>query len=170
MHLNVEIKASCPHVDFVKNYLESNNALYKGLDAQTDTYFNVSSGRLKHRRGNIENSLIHYERSNQSGPKDSKVTLTRLEPDNNVDEVLESALGIKVRVVKYRHIYFIDNVKFHIDELPELGNFVEIEAIDTDGTYTQARLLEQCEYYMKVLNISDNLLITNSYSDILLNR
>ena len=51
--LNVEIKAKCPDPEFVKNYLDKNKTAYKGLDEQTDTYFNVANGRLKLREGVI---------------------------------------------------------------------------------------------------------------------
>jgi len=40
---------------------------FQGLDHQIDTYFNVQKGRLKLREGNIENSLINYDRKNVSG-------------------------------------------------------------------------------------------------------
>jgi adenylate cyclase class IV len=53
--LNVEIKARCVNADFIRKYLLSENADFKGVDEQTDTYFNVPNGRLKLREGNIEN-------------------------------------------------------------------------------------------------------------------
>ena len=63
--LNVEIKAGCRNAEFIRNYLQANNAELKGTDEQTDTYFEVPNGRLKLREGNIENNLIFYERENQ---------------------------------------------------------------------------------------------------------
>jgi predicted adenylyl cyclase CyaB len=73
-----------------------------------------------------------------------------------------------VEVVKQREIYFIDNVKFHLDNVPGLGSFVEIEAIDANGTVGKEKLLEQCEYYMDKLSIQKEDLISLSYSDMLL--
>ena len=70
-HLNVEIKAICNDPSFVRNYLVDHGAIFKGMDEQTDTYFNVKAGRLKLREGNIENNLIFYNRTNQAGPKSS---------------------------------------------------------------------------------------------------
>jgi adenylate cyclase class IV len=37
-------------------------------------------------------------------------------------------------VDKKREIYFINNVKFHIDTVDGAGSFIEIEAIDNDGS------------------------------------
>ncbi|MBL7709922.1 MAG: hypothetical protein JNJ86_12680, partial [Chitinophagaceae bacterium] len=65
--LNVEIKARCADASFIRNYLLNQGAEFKGTDLQTDTYFNVTNGRLKLREGNIENALIWYERTNQAG-------------------------------------------------------------------------------------------------------
>mgnify|MGYP003553641289 CR=1 FL=1 len=73
--LNVEIKARCSNTSFIRNYLVSKNANLKGVDKQTDTYFNVQHGRLKLREGNIENNLIFYNRDNKAGPKNSHFKL-----------------------------------------------------------------------------------------------
>ena len=73
--LNVEIKAKCNDPAFIRNYLLSNGALFKGLDIQTDTYFKTNNGRLKLREGTIENNLIYYERENQATAKNSHFNL-----------------------------------------------------------------------------------------------
>ena len=91
------------------------------MDEQTDTYFNVPNGRLKLREGNIENNLIFYERSNQAGPKNSHFHLVKIEDAKGLKEVLAKSMGVKVVVKKKREIYYINNVKFHIDEVPGLG-------------------------------------------------
>ncbi len=66
-----------------------------------------------------------------------------------------------------RSIYFIDNVKFHIDEVKGLGAFVEIEAINTSGDISENDLLKQCAYYMEILEIAEQDLLPFSYSDML---
>ncbi|MEL6276376.1 MAG: class IV adenylate cyclase, partial [Bacteroidota bacterium] len=129
-HLLVEIKARCSDPDKVRQYLLSHHAEFRGVDHQVDTYFKVAKGRLKLREGNIERSLIYYERPNQLEPKDSHVSLCKMETiPVGLKEVLSAAIETKVVVDKKREIYFIDNVKFHIDEVKGLGAFVEIEAI-----------------------------------------
>lgn len=168
MHLNIEIKARCTNPDSIRNYLKNNKADFKGTDHQCDTYFNVPGGRLKLRQGNIENTLIHYTRDNQAGPKASEVSLYKVENGDVLRNVLLKALGEKVTVEKTREIYFIQNVKFHIDEVPGLGSFVEIEAIDIDGSIGKNKLQEQCEFFMNRFSIEEADLITDSYSDMLL--
>jgi predicted adenylyl cyclase CyaB len=165
---NVEIKAKCADIKVLEKILLDNQADYKGLDHQIDTYFKVPNGRLKLREGNIENALIHYDRGNQAQPKLSSVTY--YEPNESADlkATLAAALGIKVVVDKKRQIFFINNVKFHLDQVEGLGTFAEIEAIDTEGNLDQATLQKQCYDYMAILNIQEADLLAVSYSDLLL--
>ncbi len=169
-HINVEIKAKCQDQERIRRILLAEGAEFRGLDHQIDTYFLVQNGRLKLREGNIENTLIFYERDDQEGPKQSNVHLYHLQPGASLKEVLIHALGIKVIVDKQREIYFVGNVKFHIDVVAGLGQFVEIEAIDKDGTIGREKLLGQCQRYMSLFNICPEDLITCSYSDLLLRK
>lgn len=166
--INIEIKARSINSDFVRNYLLSNSAEFRGIDEQTDTYFNVPNGRLKLREGNIENNLIFYERDNQSGPKSSHFQLVGVKDPVGLKDALSKANGIKVVVKKKREIYFINNVKFHIDEVPGLGDFIEIEAGNKLADLSENELREQCDFYIRVLRIKEEDLISLSYSDMLL--
>lgn len=168
--LNVEIKARCKDAQKIRNYLSENSADFKGTDEQIDTYFNVSNGRLKLRQGKIENNLIFYERNNQAGPKSSNFNLVKIEEAKELKEVLAKSIGIKVVVKKKREIYYIGNVKFHIDEVPELGSFVEIEAGNIQANLNREQLKEQCDFYMQVFEIKEEDLVEVSYSDMLLER
>jgi adenylate cyclase, class 2 len=169
-HINIEIKAKSNNQDAIREILKSKNAEFKGVDHQIDTYFKVNNGRLKLREGKIENHLIHYQRENKEGPKQSDVILFKSDPKSSLKEILTKALGILVVVDKKREIYFIDNVKFHIDVVEDLGTFVEIEAIDNDGTIGKDKLLEQCQFFLDLFRISQNDLISVSYSDLLLQK
>lgn len=168
--LNIEIKAHCTDPSFVRNYLLTNGAEFKGTDHQTDTYFNVFRGRLKLREGNIENNLIYYERNNQAGPKHSHFNLVKIEDATGLKEVLTQSNGIKIVVEKKREIYYIRNVKFHIDEVPGLGSFVEIEAGNMLADLSQEQLKEQCDLYLAAFRIGEGSLIDVSYSDMLMEK
>jgi predicted adenylyl cyclase CyaB len=143
------------------------NADFRGMDKQLDTYFNVPEGRLKLREGNIENSLIFYNRKNLSGPRRSDIALCKVPRGLELRQVLSNALGVKVAVRKRREIYFVGNVKFHIDTVSGLGSFVEIEAIDMDGSAGTRKLRAQCDKYMRLLGIRREDLLSGSYSDML---
>ncbi len=167
--LNVEIKAKCNDPGFIRNYLLTNGSNFKGIDEQTDTYFNVTSGRLKLREGVIENNLIFYERENKAGPKNSRFNLIKIEDAKGLKEVLVRSIGIKVIVVKRREIHYIKNVKFHIDEVPGLGSFLEIEAGNMIDDLSEEQLNEQCNFYLNEFGIKHEDLIEESYSDMLMN-
>jgi predicted adenylyl cyclase CyaB len=168
-HLNIiEIKAHCPNPQTIRDILRSRNAAFRGTDRQTDTYFKVAHGRLKLREGQIENSLVYYERENQAGPKQSEVILLPSTPGSALKEILIRSLEVLVVVEKQREIYFIDNVKFHIDTVKGLGSFVEIEAIDADGTLGKDKLRAQCQSFLELLRIVEDDLVAISYSDLIL--
>ena len=169
-HLNIEIKAKCNDHEKIRSILKSRNADFKGTDHQIDTYFKVNNGRLKLREGNIENFLVFYEREDKEGPKQSDVILFKSDPNSSLKEILLTSLGTLVVVDKQREIYFIENVKFHIDTVKNLGTFIEIEAIDSDGAFGKEKLLEQCENYLQLFGIPKDDLISVSYSDLLLKK
>ena len=189
-HVNVEIKARCSDLDRVRDCLIALGARVVGTDHQIDTYFQVPRGRLKLREGQIENNLIFYARSDEAGPKRSDVSLYATSPGSDLKAVLASALGTLVAVDKRREIYFVDvsavdlpgepsaaargrgrqNVKVHLDTVAGLGSFVEIEAIDLDGSLGPALLEAQCRTLMAKLGVEAADLVAASYSDLLLAR
>lgn len=164
----IEIKARSTNHEKVRNILKSKNAWHKGTDHQIDTYFNTTHGRLKLREGQVESNLIQYLREDKEGPKHSQVSLYKSAANSTLKQTLTNALGILVVVDKRREIYFIDNVKFHIDTVEDLGTFVEIEAIDEEGVRTNEELLVQCQYYLSLFEIEERDLVKVSYSDLLL--
>lgn len=167
--LNVEIKARCDDPHKIRTILRQHEADFVGTDHQTDSYFHIQEGRLKLREGTIENNLIYYRRADTREPKASDIELVPVpgEQRSGLKNLLRLALGIRVTVEKEREIYFIENVKFHIDKVTSLGSFIEIEAIDKDGSRNEQHLQRQCSHYMKLLQINDSDLIEVSYSDLL---
>ncbi len=179
--INIEIKARCPDPERVRGALRGLEARFTGQDEQVDTYFRVSRGRLKVREGQIEQSLIAYERPDDAGPKQSDVHLFRMGSGAAaaaLRRALEAALPVLVVVRKRRDIWFLDNVKIHVDEVEGLGSFLEIEAIsDPDAPAPglaaepgPAALRAQCEDLMAALGVEEEQLVSTSYSDMLLGK
>ena len=168
MDINYEFKATCSNLPEMEAILLKHHPLFIGTDHQADTYFNIGNGRLKLREGNIEHALIYYQRTDTAGAKQSDVTLYQHKPDALLKEILQKALGIKVIVDKKRKIYFIENVKFHFDKVEGLGEFIEVEAIDFNGSIGIEKLMAQCKYWAAILGISEKDYIAQSYSDLLL--
>ena len=168
--LNFEFKAATIELDKLEKKLRTLQPEYIGEDNQVDTYFNVATGRLKLREGNIENSLIYYERINTAGAKQSDILLYQHHPDKALKDILVKLHGIKVVVDKKRKIYFIGNVKFHFDIVEGLGTFVEVEAIDKNGDIGIKKLQEQCNFYADFFEITAADYIAFSYSDLILEK
>jgi len=164
---NFEFKARSNDIGLLETTLLKLDPDFNGEDHQIDTYFKVEKGRLKLREGNIENSLIYYERKDVSDSKQSDILLYQFRPDLSLKEILTKVHGIKVVVDKRRKIYFIENVKFHFDTVEKLGTFVEVEAIDT-GNIGIEKLKEQCKHYANFFGIKDSDYEAKSYSDLML--
>jgi len=167
---NFEFKARVDNLEKYENKLLTLNPVLIGTDHQVDTYFNVVKGRLKLREGNIENALINYNREDLQGLKKSEVILYQHKPDPALKDILALQLGIKAVVDKKRKIYFIDNVKFHFDNVTTLGTFIEVEAIDSNNEFTTDELKKQCDQYFDFFELQNVSLIDKSYSDLLEKR
>ncbi len=167
---NFEFKAKVEDLEKYEKQLLKLNPKFQGLDHQIDTYFNAKLGRLKLREGNIENSLINYDRENTLGAKESKIILYQHEPSIALKNILTRQFGVKVIVDKKRKIYFINNVKFHFDTVDNLGTFIEVEAIDISEEYTTQELKEQCTKYFDFFELTDQNIVDKSYSDLILEK
>jgi predicted adenylyl cyclase CyaB len=171
-HINYEIKARCSKKkqDKIKEILKQSEVLFAGIDNQTDTYFKVDKGRLKIRKSYFGDELIFYNRENRKNSKQSNIEVYNLSANSNLEKLIRDKCDILVVVEKKREIYFIDNVKFHIDKVKYLGNFIEIEAKSDNDSISMESIKKQCNYYKKLFKIQSKTLIKNSYSDMLLNK
>lgn len=180
--LNIEIKSRARSLPSIRNYLLQNNAQFIGTDHQVDIYFNCHQGRLKLRKGNIENALIFYERENLNDAKSSKIILQKFAAQNEMENILAHAVGVLCKVTKSREIYFIENVKFHLDTILGLGEFVEIECIadnhishedqdlSRELSALQLELRKQCDFYIQELKLNRHDFISHSYSDLIIEK
>jgi adenylate cyclase class 2 len=136
------IKARCEDANSIRAFLCTHHARFVGTDHQRDTYFNVPHGKLKLRQGSIENALIHTEGylPLETGAAD-------------LGNILDKAVGTVLVVERKREIYFIDNVRFQLDEIEGEGYFVEIEALDPEDQITEAELARQCQFYRDALGV-----------------
>ena len=169
-HLNIEFKAKALDSAALEEKLLSLKPLFVGEDHQKDTYYDVSIGRLKLREGNIENALIWYQREDVGGAKQSDILLYKHSPDEALKKILLKLHGIKIVVDKIRKIYFVENVKFHFDRVEGLGDFIEVEAIDSNGEIGIEKLKEQCDFYINFFEIKQNDFMKQSYSDMVLEK
>jgi len=166
--LNFEFKARLKDEPRVREALKKLGARFVGTDYQIDTYFRVPSGRLKVREGRIENALIFYRRSNIRRARQAAVDMMLLPRRNPLRAILARALGTLAVVDKRGEIYFVKNVKIHLDRVRQLGEFIEVEAISRTGDARKIR--SQTRQFQKLFGITAKDIVAESYSDLILRR
>lgn len=135
---NIELKARLRDIESATVVCRQIGATYQREVRQTDTYFNVSSGRLKLRQNVPGNSeLIFYHRADMPESRGSDYEIVPASPE--LARLLSDALGVCIVVTKSRTLWLWHNVRIHLDEVDHLGTFIEFEAVlndvhdDTDG-------------------------------------
>ena len=79
-----------------------------------------------------------------------------------------SALGVIAVVDKLREIYYVDNVKIHLDRVRGLGKFLEVEAFVRKGGLRRGR--KQAEKIRELFGVLPEDILAHSYSDLILAR
>ena len=169
MARNVEIKAKISPDD-KRRIAELASKTGSGPQTlmQTDTFFNTADGRLKLREfadGTAE--LISYSRSDLAQPRICNYLRFEVEEPTKMKRMLELSTGIQCIVEKHRDVYFIDQARIHLDEVKDLGLFLEIEVvlrsdqIEEVGNDIMESLLEQFE-------IESTSFLAVSYADLIL--
>ena len=164
--LNFEFKARLDDEPRVREALKRLHARFIGTDHQIDTYFRVPGGRLKVREGRLENALIFYRRSNVRRARRSAVEMLLLPRRNSLRAILARVLGTLVVVDKRREIYFVKNVKIHLDRVQQLGKFLEVEAISRTGDVKRIR--SQARRFQELFGVAAKDIVPESYSDLIL--
>lgn len=141
----------------------------RGVLLQEDTYFEVPRGRLKLRREKGASAhLIAYERSDDSGQRESNYRIVEVEDDLELEAALASALGIKAVVRKARQLFLYEGVRIHLDRVDGLGSFIEFEGVATPEDSDLARFEALLADLRRSLGIHESDLIGGSYCDLVL--
>jgi adenylate cyclase, class 2 len=167
MARNIELKAHDPDPARSLEIALALGATDEGWLQQLDTYFKVGCGRLKLREQDGAAELIQYERADEAIERTSNYRLVPIKDLDVLKEALARALGILVVVEKSRRLLLWRNVRIHLDEVPGLGSFIELEAVadldsDLSGEYQNVAELR------RALGITDERILAVGYSDQLL--
>lgn len=143
---NLEVKARCADLPGARAAALALGAQAAGGETQTDTYFHVPHGRLKLREIDGQSAvLIAYDRPDAGAARLSAYHLAPVSDPAAMKTALTAALGLRGAVVKRREILLWHNVRIHLDEVANLGTFVEFEAVlgsGDDETTAAARLAQ----------------------------
>jgi len=136
---------------------------------QTDTYFNVPSGRLKLREfagGGIPGQLIFYARPDEPLPRTSEYHILEIANPAGLRELLVLALGVKAIVSKERAVYLFRNVRIHLDDVADLGTFIELEGV-LDEDHPEEESLGLLGELMREFSIAEEDLLSKSYCELI---
>jgi homotetrameric cytidine deaminase len=167
--VNVELKAFDRDPDATVARCLAFGAVDAGVLAQQDTYFVARRGRLKLRveEGALGGELIAYQRDDVRDPVESGYLLAPVAAPEELAEALDAALGTLVVVAKRRRLFLWEGVRIHLDEVKDLGSFVELEAVLPDaGDFATANA--KIARLRRELGISDDALVPVGYADLLM--
>ena len=167
MPVNIEIKARVENIEVLKVKIVNLYNIKAHEIFQTDTFFNVEKGRLKLRTfSNNTGELIFYERNNSAGPKRSDYFVYKTDNPDELKKLLEISLGIRGIVRKKRLLYLVGNTRIHLDEVDNLGSFLELEVI-LNPKQTENEGKQIVKDFMQKLDIKKKDLIDLAYIDLL---
>ena len=134
---------------------------------QEDTFFPCPNGFLKLRRfSGKEGELIYYQRSDSAEPRESQYIRSPSQDSHSLCEVLSNALGVRGVVRKRRTLFLMGQTRIHLDEVENLGSFVEIEVVLLPQQ-TVSEGAHIAEEIMDKLGISKDDLVEKAYIDLL---
>lgn len=164
---NIELKTRCRDLAGAVAIVRQLSPLVDtGIQHQIDTYFRVPNGRLKLREiVGVRAELIWYDRSNEAKSRRSEYRLTPISHPAELKASLAAALGLRGEVVKHRHVLLWHNVRIHLDEVDELGSFIEFEAVMSAGQ-DEATGHERLKHLCEVLHLSPADYLDRSYADL----
>jgi predicted adenylyl cyclase CyaB len=167
MPRNIEIKARLDDPEAVRKRAEAIATTAPSLIIQADTFFHVPHGRLKLRRfDDGTGELIHYERPDAEGPKESCYTIARVEQPGPMTRILTDALGVRCVVRKTRTLLLVGQTRIHLDQVEGLGSFLELEVVlrPGQGSAEGERIATELMHRMGI-HAED--LVSGAYADLL---
>lgn len=132
MPLNLELKIKLEDFRATIEILKHINAEYKGILNQRDVYYSARSGLLKLRSVNGRHELIRYNRNETDGSRFSDYHVLEI-TSPGAEDFFNEILPVETIVEKKRELYLYDNTRIHLDDVKELGLFLELETLVVNG-------------------------------------
>lgn len=175
MARNLETKARYDDLDHAATIAQAAGGRFAGTLMQTDTYFHAPHGRLKLREIRAEGpdgaitsgvELIAYQRPDASGMRLSTYTVTPVTDAESCRMGLAAVLGVRVVVRKRRGLWLVGATRVHLDDVDDLGRFIELETVIT--TQPESAAAAEHAHLIALLAITPETTFAGSYSDLLM--
>jgi len=167
---NIEIKAYVSDTHRLRATVEGMSDTQAEVLNQQDVFFAVETGRLKLRiMGDGCGELIHYDRPDIGGPKVSHYLIAPTTAPEVLMTILSRVLPIVGTVRKERLLYRVGQTRIHLDQVENLGDFVELEVV-LRPDQTEEEGVSIAEYLMSRLEIPREQFVRKAYIDLLQNH
>ncbi|MGC3970849.1 MAG: class IV adenylate cyclase [Pirellulales bacterium] len=111
--------------------------------------------------------LVWYARPDQNSAKRSDYRLVAVAHPGELRDALAAACGVRTVVEKRREIFLYNNVRIHLDEVSQLGEFIEFEAVLGPEVNESARHA-QVEFLQTAFQLAVDDLVAVSYVELIL--
>jgi adenylate cyclase class 2 len=164
----VEMKAKVDSLEPFRQKLTELKAKHIGTFKQTDTYYEVPTGRLKTREteGQSKVQLVYYERPDIQDLKQSRVFILEFDKADYVKQFIDSNLRVKTVVEKQRTIYRHNGTQIHLDNVKNLGTYIELEHPTQNTPQANKQVHLKLQQLMAKLGVKPENLQKGSYSDL----
>ena len=167
MARNLELKIKTgSHSDLISK-IEKNGIKLVGLLNQKDIYYKYDKGILKLRIQNGNYQLIKYNRNENKGERWSDYSILTINGDN-VEDYLNDFFDAEIIVEKERKLYLLKNTRIHLDNVKDLGYFIELETVV--GKTTENDCVTEFEEVIELLKLNKENEIRKSYKDLFIEQ
>lgn len=163
---NIEIKTSLPNPEATLNLIRQLGAKPTWVHQQRDVFFNVPAGYLKLRC--VEGrpaELIAYQREAGTKPRPSDYDIARCEDGVALETALTRSLGIRGIVEKKRQLFLWQHTRIHVDQVRDLGTFLELETVVKGISIAEARA--ETDHVIAALALDSDLFLDRPYLELL---
>jgi predicted adenylyl cyclase CyaB len=166
MARNLELKIKLESLSEIKQTLEENFINQTELLKQQDTYYKWDNGLLKLRSVNGKYELIKYSRDEVNKERWSDYFILNITSEN-AEEFFSNILTVETVVKKNRELYIYKNTRIHLDDVSELGYYLELETVVLNGLQ-DAKV--EFDEVVKMLKLNLDNQIKASYRNLMLKK
>ncbi len=165
----MEIKAKVENLREIENVVKR-VAKFAYEEEQADTYFEAKEGKLKIRESENESSIVFYRRPNKGIKRSEFLRIDEPKEVDKLKQMLANAIGVKRILKKTRKVFFKEDLKVgevlkvNLDQVEELGDFVELELGIREGEENKGKAY--LRELMMELGIREESLVKESYADL----
>ncbi len=164
MPTNLELKIRVTSHQSIKKILKQIGAENKGMLKQKDVYYSIPKGLLKLRIENGQESLIFYNRNENDKNRWSDFEFLKF-ANSNGEKFFSKLFDVEVTIKKKRELFYYDDTRIHLDNVNNLGKFLELETLVING---KADAKKRFAKIISLLKLDESKQIRKSYRDLLM--